>query len=531
MKPTLPASLPDDVASLKTLVLQLQSQLTQQTEKVDELTEQLHVLLHRQYGASSEKQSLNQLGLFNEAEQDQPGADQQADIDACDQAIHHASKKRGKPGRKPLPDSLPRVRVEHDLPATEKVCSTCGNTDLHRIGEEISEQLEIIPATVQVLQHVRPKYGCRGCEGALQSTPMPPQPIPGSIASPGLLAQTIVGKYQDGLPLYRMEEVLQRAGITLARATLANWMIRCGELIQPVINLMRDQLLSSPLIHCDETGVQVLKEPGRSAQSGSYMWVQVATLGTPIILFDYDPSRAGHVPERLLSDYQGYLQTDGYSGYNSLSDKDDSIIQQGCWAHARRKFDEAIKAQGLGRKGKSKGKKPATTGKAQVALNYIHKLYRIEHEIADLPEDQKHQQRQQCSQPVLGELRQWLEKVLPETLPKSSLGKALHYLHNQWDKLVRYCDAGYLRMDNNLAENAIRPFVIGRKNWLFSASQAGAHASANLYSLVETAKANGLEPWRYLTDILTALPTADSVEKLEVLLPWHVVGVCQGGEK
>lgn len=313
-----PTSLPDDPQLLKALLLQ-------QQDRISHLTEQLYLLLHRQYGASSEKQSLNQLGLFNEAEQDQCDADQQADSDACDQA----AKTRAKPGRKPLPDSLPRVRVEHDLKAEDKVCSTCGNTDLHRIGEEISEQLEIIPATVQVLQHVRPKYGCRCCESAPQSTPMPPQPIPGSIASPGLLAQTIVGKYQDGLPLYRMEEVLQRAGIPLARTTLANWMIRCGELIQPLINLMRDQLLSSPLIHCDEMGVQVLKEPGRSAQSGSYMWVQVATLGTPVILFDYDPSRGGHVPERLLSGYQGYLQTDGYSGYNSLSDQDD-IIQQGC---------------------------------------------------------------------------------------------------------------------------------------------------------------------------------------------------------
>lgn len=530
MKPTLPTSLPDDAASLKTLVLQLQAQLTQQSDEVTLLKEQLSVLLHKRYGASSEKQSLNQLGLFNEAEQDQPDADQQADIEDDEAEIAEPARKRRKPGRKPLPESLPRVRVEHDLPATEKVCTTCGNTDLHRIGEEISEQLEIIPATVQVLQHVRPKYGCRCCESAPLSTPMPPQPIPGSIASPGLLAQTIIGKYQDGLPLYRLEEVLQRAGITIARATLANWMIRCGELVQPLINLMRDQLLSSPLIHCDETGVQVLKEPGRSAQSGSYMWVQVATLRTPVILFDYDPSRGGHVPERLLSGYQGYLQTDGYSGYNSLTE-DGSIIQQGCWAHARRKFDEAIKAQGLGRKGRQKGKKPATTGKAQVALNCIRKLYRIEREIADLPADQTYEQRQQCSKPVLDELRQWLEKALPETLPKSSLGKALHYLHNQWDKLVRYCDAGYLRMDNNLAENAIRPFVIGRKNWLFSASQAGAHASANLYSLVETAKANGLEPWRYLTDILTALPTADSVEKLEALLPWNAGAVSQGGEK
>jgi len=511
-----PDDLPDDPVLLKALLLQQQSDYQQQ---ITVLQEQLFILRHHRFGASSEKHSVDQLGLFNEAEQDQPDRDEivlieQTEAEITQRTSDHTTPK--KKGRKPLPEGLPRVRVEHDLPPEEKVCQACGNNQLHRIGEEISEQLEIIPAKVQVLQHVRPKYGCRCCESSVLTVKMPPQPIMGSIASPSLLAQVIVGKYQDGLPLNRMEQVLQRAGITLARSTLSHWMIKCGALIQPLINLLRDQLLSSSLVHCDETKVQVLKEPDRPAQSQSYMWVQVSQSDKKsVILFDYDPSRSGSVPSRLLAGYQGYLQTDGYEGYSAIA-SEKGVIHQGCWAHARRKFDEAIKAQGKLKKGQA-----AKAGKAQMGLSYIQKLYRIEKEIKELSPDKRYKVRQERSLKVLNELHGWLEKALPQTPPKTALGQALTYLHNQWDKLARYCDAGHLRMDNNLAENALRPFVIGRKNWLFSTSQAGAHASANLYSLIETAKANGLEPWEYMVEVMTHLPAADSVDQLESLLPWN----------
>jgi len=511
-----PDNLPDDPAALKALLLQQQSAYQ---EQITLLQEQLYIMKHHRFGASSEKQSVDQLGLFNEAEQDQPDEEQVTVIEQAESALSQGapdSPERKKRGRKPLPEGLPRVRVEHDLLPEEKICQDCGNTDLHRIGEEVSEQLEIIPAKVHVLQHIRPKYGCRCCDSSPITVSMPPQPIPGSIASPSLLAQVIVGKYQDGLPLNRMEQVLQRAGMTLARSTLSHWMIRSGTLIQPLVNLLRDKLLSSDLVHCDETPVQVLKEPDRPAQSQSYMWVQVSrATSEPVVLFDYDPSRSGSVPSALLAGYQGYLQADGYEGYSAIGSQP-GVILQGCWAHARRKFDEAIKAQGQSTKGK-----PPKAGKAQMGLSYIQKLYRIEQEIKDLTSDEKYDARQQRSQKILKDLRSWLEKVYPQTPPKTALGKALTYLHNQWDKLVRYCEAGYLRMDNNLAENAIRPFVIGRKNWLFSTSQAGAHASANLYSLIETAKANGLEPWEYMVEVMTHLPAADSVEKVEALLPWN----------
>ena len=478
------------------------------------LEEHIRQLIQKRFGASSEKYSPDQVNLFDEAEQEQQTQEEESDgQESEDDEITVPAHTRKKVGRKPLPDHLPLVREEHDIPDEEKICPCCQGT-LHRMGEEISEQLDIIPAKVQVIQHVRPKYACRHCEEGVKTAQLPPQPIPRSIATAGLLAYIVTSKYVDGLPLYRLAQfTLARLGIEITRATMATWMIRCGELVQPLINLLRDKLQEAPVVHCDETVVQVLNELGKTPQSKSYMWVQVAEPqdSQRIILFDYDVSRSGSVPLRLLEGYQGYLQTDGYEGYAAIG-RQPGIISQGCWAHARRKFDEAIKGQ----------KDPKKTGKAHTGLAFIQKLYRIEREVKDSPPGDKNRIRQQKSLPILKQLRQWLEKSLPQVPPKSLLGKALHYLHNQWDKLVRYCDEGYLRMDNNLAENAIRPFVVGRKAWLFSNSQKGARASANLYSLVETAKACGLEPYAYLKEVFTRLPAAETVEEIEQLLPWNM---------
>lgn len=278
-----------------------------------------------------------------------------------------------------MPDHLPRVREEHDIPEEEKICPCCQGT-LHRMGEEVSEQLDIIPAKVQVIQHVRPKYACRHCEEGVKTAELPPQPIPRSIATPGLLAYIVTSKYVDGLPLYRLEQFpLNRLGVEIARATMATWMVRCGDLVQPFINLLRDKLLEAPVVHCDETTVQVLNEPGKTPQSKSYMWVQVAEPQNDqkIILFDYAACRSGSVPVKLLEGYQGYLQTDGYEGYTAIGQQP-GIISQGCWAHARRKFDEAIKGQ----------KDPKKTGKAHAGLAQIQKLYRIEREIKESPRRQ-----------------------------------------------------------------------------------------------------------------------------------------------
>ncbi|KAF0251046.1 IS66 family transposase [Pseudomonas putida] len=494
---SMPDTLPDDPAVLKQLIAQMQS-------KVVHLEEQNALLRQRLFGRKSEQTTdpaTPQLALFNEAESvAEPVAE---DVD--EEAVA-PTKRRGK--RKPLPADLPRIEVIHELPEHELTC-TCGCRK-HTIGEEVSEQLEIVPMQIRVIKHIRKVYGCRGCETAPVTADKPAQLIEKSMASPSVLAMLLTTKYVDGLPLHRFEKVLSRHGIDISRQTLARWVIQCGEHLQPLLNLMRDRLLESRVIHCDETRVQVLKEPDREATSQSWMWVQTGgPPGKPVILFDYSTSRAQEVPSRLLESYCGYLMTDDYAGYNAVAVQP-GIERMGCWAHARRKFIEAQKVQ-------PKGK----TGRADIALNLINKLYGIERDLKDASDEQRHQGRQQDSLPILAQLHGWLEKTQPQVTAQNALGKAVGYLASNWNKLKRYVEAGHLPIDNNPAERAIRPFVIGRKAWLFSDTPKGAVASAQIYSLVETAKANSQEPYAWLRHVLERLPHAQSVADYEALLPWN----------
>jgi transposase len=503
--------LPDDIDALKSLVADQAArneQLTTENQyyktQVLTLTEQLNLALARRYAASSEKISPDQVLMFDEAE-----VEVEAVPDTDDEVLIPAHKRK-KRGRKPLPDNLPRVDVVHEIPEFARHCDHDGQL-LVEIGEVISEQLDIIPAQIQVIRHVRKKYACN-CGQCIKTAPLPAQPIPKSMASPGLLAHITVSKYQDALPLYRQETILQRIGVDIPRATLANWMIRAGALIQPLINLMQDRLLAYDVIQMDETTVQVLKEDGKVAQSKSYLWLQRGgPPDQPIVLYDYDPGRGASVPTRLLAGFTGYLQTDGYDGYNAVVAKNE-LTHVGCMAHARRKFSEAVKAQGKKKK----------RGKAHQGLALIQKLYRVEKQARKLGPEDRHACRQQHARPVLDELRAWLDEALLQVPPTSATGKALNYLNREWGKLIRYLDDGRLEIDNNGAENAIRPFVIGRKNWLFSASVKGVKASANLYSLIETAKANSLEPYAYLRYLFTDLPKAETVEAIEALLPGNL---------
>ena len=493
----MPDTLPDDPAVLKQLIAQMQS-------KVVHLEEQNALLRQRLFGRKSEQTTdpaTPQLALFNEAESvAEPVAE---DVD--EEAVA-PTKRRGK--RKPLPADLPRIEVIHELPEHELTC-TCGCRK-HTIGEEVSEQLEIVPMQIRVIKHIRKVYGCRGCETAPVTADKPAQLIEKSMASPSVLAMLLTTKYVDGLPLHRFEKVLSRHGIDISRQTLARWVIQCGEHLQPLLNLMRDRLLESRVIHCDETRVQVLKEPDREATSQSWMWVQTGgPPGKPVILFDYSTSRAQEVPSRLLESYCGYLMTDDYAGYNAVAVQP-GIERMGCWAHARRKFVEAQKVQ-------PKGK----TGRADIALNLINKLYGIERDLKDASDEQRHQGRQQDSLPILAQLHGWLEKTQPQVTAQNALGKAVGYLASNWNKLKRYVEAGHLPIDNNPAERAIRPFVIGRKAWLFSDTPKGAVASAQIYSLVETAKANSQEPYAWLRHVLERLTHAQSVADYEALLPWN----------
>ncbi len=474
--------------------------------QVSLLQERLNLALAIRFAARSEKVSPDQIRLFDEAEAD---ATESGETDTP-LAIEIAPHTRQRGGRKPLPENLPRVEVVHVLPESEQVCTHDGRP-LKMIGEVVSEQLDIVPAVIQVIRHIRKQYVCN-CGRCIKTAPLPAQPIPKSMASPGLLAHIAVCKYVDGLPLYRQETILNRINVDLPRGTQASWMIKAGTLVQPLINLMRDRLLDYDIVQMDETRVQVLKEAGRRAQSQSYLWVQRG--GPPderVILYDYDASRSGAVPQRLLAGYRGYLQTDGYDGYNALV-ATNGLKQLGCMAHARRRFDEAVKAQGKNKR----------RGKAWRGLSLIQKLYRVEKQARPMAADERYAYRLRHAKPVLDEMRGWLESVLPQVPPTGAVGKALNYLHHEWDKLTRYLDDGRLEIDNNLCENAVRPFVMGRKAWLFSDSVAGVNASANLYSLVETAKAHGLEPYAYLREVFTKLPGATTVEDIEALLPGNI---------
>ena len=506
-------SLPDDPGALKLII-------ARQATRIAALEEYVALEKLKKYAASSEK-SPDQQEMFNEAELTVVAEDMLAETKQLDLEAKPSAPNQKKPGRKPLPAQLPRVRIEHDISESQKHCP-CGCA-CTVIGEDISEQLDIIPAKIQVLVHVRKKYACKQCEEGVDIAPLPPQPIPKSNASPGLLAHIAISKYQDALPLYRQQAVLQRSGVEIPRNTLANWMIKAGELLQPLLNTMESQLLTYPVMHCDETIVQILKEPDKPATSKSYMWVRVGGPPTqPIRLFHYAPSRSGAVVSELLDGYQGYLQTDDYAGYNAVA-ANKGVTQLGCWAHARRKFIDAQKATA------GKTKNTNKVSKADMAISLIAKLYAIEKTIKEADTKTRHHIRQQQALPQLKKIRTWLDKTLHSTLPKGLLGKAVSYLDKNWHKLTIYTQDGRLSIDNNAAENSIRPFVIGRKNWLFSASVNGAKSSANIYSLIETAKANKLEPYQYLRHIFSELTKATTEDQIEALLPWNVDlqgGVC-----
>lgn len=530
----LPEQLPDDPAVLKALLLAQQrafeARETQQQAafkvreaelqkafeaRILELYEQVRLARGRMFGRSSESHA-GQGWLFNEAEALVESAPEAGDAAALPPATEtsddtpaDAGKKKARGKRKPLPVDLPRIDVIHDVPEAERTCA-CG-TPMVEIGQDVSEQLDIVPMQVRVLRHIRKRYGCPKGDQAPVTAPAPAQVLPKSNASNDLLALLLIIKYVDGLPLARFEYVLARAGVLVPRQTLARWVIGTAQALQPIANLMRDVLLGHDVIHMDETPIQVLKEPGRSPTSTSQMWVQRGgPPGTPVILFEYDPSRAQAVPLRLLEGWKGHLMADGLESYGAISFCE-GVTRLGCWVHARRRFVDASKVLPAGKRGRT-----------HEALALIGQLYAIEKACRELSDADRLAQRQARSRAVIDELRRWLDQVLPTVPPSSVLGGALGYLHRQWPRLIRYIERGDLPIDNNPAENAIRPFVVGRKAWLFSDTQAGARASALIYSLVETAKANRIEPYLWLRHVLRALPAATTVEHFEALLPWNL---------
>jgi transposase len=514
---TINDKLPDNPEELKAIILNKDEIISCKDEHITILEEQIRVLKKQIFGSKSEKRRPDeteggtQLHLFNEAEALVEEEKEKAPVIV-------PGHTRQRPKRKPLPENLPRVEVIEDIEESEKVCA-CG-AKLFRIGEDISEKLDIIPAKIQVIRTIRPKYACKSCEGVesegptVKIAPPPAQIIPKGIATPGLLAYVAVSKYADGLPLYRQEKIFERIGVDISRSTMAGWMVMVGQGSKPIVELLYKGLHSGPLINVDETPVQVLNEPGRANTTKSYMWVfRGGPSDKPIILFKYSETRSGEVPREVLAGYSGYCQTDAFSGYDGLDVAHPGIVLVGCFAHVRRNFVKVVDARGKAAKNKP--------GSAEVALDYIGRLYKIEKFVREreLSIEEIVSLRREKTVPVLEEFKAWMDKRINQTPPKGLLGQALNYAVSRWDKLTRYIEDGHITPDNNAAENALRPFVIGRKNWLFAGHPNGAHAAAALYSLIETAKACGLDPYHYLRFLFSKIPYCRTLEDYRALLP------------
>ena len=476
-----------------------------------QLLEELRLLRHKQFGRSSEKLDTETLPLFDEpvfVSVDEPTALEPIQVPA---------HERKSPGRKALPDNLERVEILLDISEADKRCA-CGH-DLARIGEETSERLQYLRPQVWVERHIRPIYACKHCEGsgdedksAVRIAPVVPSIIPHGIASPSLLATVFTDKFCDHLPFYRQEQRFARLGISLSRQDMSHWAIKVETMLRPVLAALETSLLQSEFIQMDETPVQVMREADKADSTKSYMWLaRGGPPGKQVLLYKYHPTRSSRHPAAFLSSFTGYLQTDGYEAYEKAI-AGSGIRHVGCWAHARRKFDEAAKAS-------------KQTGSAHTALAKIGKLYATERVLreqlaADTIDDLTFVTRRTAQvRPILADLKTWLDTQLIRIVPSSLIGKAISYTIGQWDKLIRYSDLVSITPDNNACENGIRPFVLGRKNWLFSGSPAGADASCALFTLIETAKANGFEPWAYLYRLFTMLPKTPT-NNIESLLPF-----------
>lgn len=504
--------------------LQAQSKRVSELEsRVDMLMEALRLARYKQFGSSSEKSDesvMEQLSfLFNEAE-----VYAKAKIEEEHVAVVAAHKRHKKHEYTldNIPEDIAVEQVEHRLEGEDLVCPQCGDT-MTEIGKEVVRTLKIIPAQMVVREDIYYTYACRNCSENQIETPVVKTPrekniIPGSFAAPEAISHIMVEKFVMGSPLYRQEQDINRKGIRLSRQTMSNWILRAAEdYLTPVYEQLHRELLTRDILHADETTLQVLHEPGRTPHNDSYMWLYRTGGDTdqPVVLYEYQPGRRAEYPKTFLSGFHGYLHTDGYSGYHSLPQE---IIVVGCWAHLRRKFDEAVKSLP---KGKTKG------SSASQGLAYCNLLFGIEQELAENTAEERYHERLEQAKPVLDAMFAWANSRT--AAPKSALGKALNYLKEQWPYLTSYLKDGRLEISNNRAERSIKPFVIDRKNFLFANTPKGATGSAVMFSLIQTAIENGLDPYKYLTWLLNAAKDADlSQEKvLQTLLPWNAPTECR----
>jgi transposase len=489
--------LPDDLGLAHEIIRQQADTIQQSQRRIEQLEHQVELLLRRQYGPRRESVDPNQLRLFTE---DIPEDVAEGSDEAPPESEQAKPKRRWRrKGRQTLPESLPRKRIEYELDAEELPCPDCGHTRT-RIGEEISEQLEYIPSSLLVIQHVRCRYACRACQEHVALADKPPQPIDKGLPGPGLLAQTITGKYSDHLPLYRLEDIFARHGVVLSRATLCGWMARSAELLTPLYDLMVKRVLLSTVIHTDDTTVPVWDPTLPKTRTGRF-WDYIGDVRNPYVVYDYTPRRTRDGPERFLKGYCGYLQADAFSGYDRMCAGPD-VTEVACWAHVRRKFYEA---------------RTSAPVPAHAALARIRQLYRIETAAEGFSAEDRRALRQRQSVPLLTAFGEWLTEQGRLALPKSPIGQAIAYARSNWAALCRYPDHGELSIDNNLAERMLRAQAIGRRNWTFLGSDRGGRTAAVLYSFTGTCKHHDIDPFAYLADILRRLPSYLAGQLVELL--------------
>ena len=489
-------------------LLQREEQLLQRESEIETLKLLLSQLRRMQFGRKSEKleRQIEQLQLRLEDLQLAQAAEEPPPTERGS-ADSPSSTAKVKPARRPLPEHLPRETQTHETKHT--ACPDCGG-ELRKLGEDVSETLEYLPECFRVIRHVRPKLSCRRCERIVQAA-APSRPIARGLAGPGLLAHVLISKYADHLPLYRQCKMYERQGVELERSTLADWVEGCSELLQPLADALRRYVMAAGKLHADDTRVPVLA-PGQGRTKTGRLWTYVrdhrpaGDMAAPAVWFAYSPDRGGEHPVRHLRTFRGALQADAYAGFNQLY-KEDRIQEVACWAHVRRKFYDLEQAH--------------ASPLAREALERIAALYAVEDEIRGCPPDERRQVRQTQARPLLQSLHDWFEASLTKLSRKSETTAAIRYALTLWPALTRYCDDGCLEIDNNAAERALRDVTLGRKNYLFAGSDAGGERAAILYSLIGSAKLNGLDPESYLRDVLTRI--ADHpIRRIEELLPWNL---------
>jgi transposase len=498
------------LAERNAVIDRIKEEAAQQMESLRERLEAEHkavvdALLRRYYGPRREKFDPRQLLLFGLTVDELPLDKRSIEGESGEKLVTRRVKNRHKHGRGQLPEHLERIEIEHDLEDHEKACPACGH-QRQRIGAEVSEQLEYFPASFKVLKHIRHKYACACCEADgynpnLATAAKPAQPIDKGLPGPSLLAHVITGKLGDHLPLYRLERIFSRQKVSIARSTMCAWMRAAGELVVPLVDLMTGRVKVSRVVRTDDTPVPI-QSPGAKQCRKGRIWCYLGDEANPYTVYDYTPNRSRDGPARWLADYEGYLQADAYGGYDGIY-SGGSVTEVACWAHARRKFYDA---------------QDSDTRRSAEMLALVGKLYAVEREAKELDDAARRALRQTKSVPVLAQIEAWLDVEGEVVLPRSPMAQAITYTRNQWSALCVYTTRGFLAIDNNASERALKRVAIGRKNWLFAGNDDAAASHARLWSLIASAERHGVDPQRYLTSVLAKLPTTPASE-LEQFLP------------